>query len=123
MRESEDFELLAGVDRSVKAAMEALGDELESYLQQAGEDITFENNKKKQDATKAKGPPLWDPFTAVFKGFGDAFSFISPASKKKKNELSDYEKDEEKKNAEGDLIIRMWTCYKNYKKGHKMVAW
>ncbi len=124
MRESEDFELLASVDRSVKAAMEALGDELESYLQQAGEAISFADElKKKQSGSKHPGPPLWDPFTAIVKGFGEAFSFVAPSKKKDKGELTEYEKEMEKKKAKSEIAMRMWNTYKNYKKAHKMIAW
>ncbi len=121
MRESEDMELLAVIDRSVKAAMEALGEELESYLQQAGEDVSFASGLKK-DAKKYSGPGMWDPFSAVVKGFGDAFSFVTPKKQKKKG-LSDYQKDVEKKKAKSEVKERMWTTYKNYKKAHRMIAW
>ena len=46
-REREDFKLLELIDASVKAAMDALGDELMRYLFEAGED--FEKDAKKKD--------------------------------------------------------------------------
>tara|TARA_B100000315_G_C14577777_1_gene588811 strand:- start:1517 stop:3061 length:1545 start_codon:yes stop_codon:yes gene_type:complete len=123
LREEEDFELLATVDRSVKAAMEALGDELENYLQQAGENVKFSGSKKVKKS-EPKLPGMLDPFKAIFSGFGDAFKFVTPDKKpKKKKGLNSYQIDEEKSKAKKDLIIRMWTCYKNYKKGHKMISW
>jgi|ETN01SMinimDraft_4_1059930.scaffolds.fasta_scaffold21793_2 hypothetical protein len=127
MRESEDMELLASVDRSVEAAMEALGDELEGYLQQAGEDISFEKELKgkKKEKEKPKMPGLFDPLFSVFKGVGDAAKFATPdiKMKKKKATLSSYQKEKEIAAAKKDLVVRMWTCYKNYKKSHKMIAW
>ncbi|MDO8480846.1 MAG: hypothetical protein Q7S65_03430, partial [Nanoarchaeota archaeon] len=39
LRDREDFKLLGIVDGSVKAAMESLGDEMERYLREAGDDL------------------------------------------------------------------------------------
>ena len=129
MRESEDMELLGSVDRSVKAAMEALGGELEDYLRQAGEDIAFEEElkQKKEDAVKPKQEGLFSPLMSVFKGVGDAAKFATPdikiKKKPKKKTLNSFEKEQEQASCKKEVMQRMWTTYKNYKKSHKMIAW
>src|SRR3989344_4888154 len=54
MREQEDFQLLGVIDGSVKAALEALGDELMRYLKEAGEE--FEEKKEEKKPAKRSGP-------------------------------------------------------------------
>jgi len=118
-KEMEDIELLGVVDASVKAAMEALGDELRTYLSEAGEfEKAFE---KKPEAM----PSMIGPFTSVAKGFGELFGAFRPhkpvmAVKKK---MSKYFVEQEIKNCKTDLSYKTWTTYKNYKKAHKMVTW
>ena len=121
MREEEDFELIGIIDRSVKAAMEALGDELYKYLEEAGEIV----DRKKEAEKKVQQPTMTDPFISVVKGFRELFF---PAKSKKKRakrpsrqELFDLQK--EKKRAEGDIKGKAWLCYKNFKKAHRMFQW
>ena len=67
MKEHEDFQLLGIIDGSVKAALEALGDELMRYLKEAGEE--FEEKKETKKAHKQAGP-----FLSIFEGFAELFS-------------------------------------------------
>jgi len=93
-RKSEDLYMLGVVDRSVRAAMEALGDELEGYLTEAGEPkykdkIEAEKKKAAELAKKGKRPQgifsgLFEPFSALFGGFGEMFSFGGTLSVKQK---------------------------------------
>jgi len=64
-REKEDFELLASVDASVKAAYTALGDELEKYLAEAGENTVDDFGERKEAEKKREG--ILDPFIAIFR--------------------------------------------------------
>jgi len=113
MRDEEDFELLGLVDRSVKAAMEALGEELEKYLEEAGE--TFEK-KEVKETNKVKQEGLFAPFTYIFK---------NPAKKpvKKKKKVDPYKLKKEIKAAIKEVKSTMWLSYKNFKKAHRMLAW
>ena len=74
-KEREDFALLASIDASVEAAYTALGEELERYLQQAGEDVSKDFAKQKQTPQKPHFN-LLEPFLAPFK---------SPVPKEKKD--------------------------------------
>jgi len=108
MREREDFELIGIVDKSVEAAMEALGDELEKYLEEAGEAVN----------EKALTPA---PGKRAYEGFLNTFISAKPAVKKPKPNLFDI--DLEKKNAAKELNNNIWYAYKNFKKAHKLLAW
>ncbi len=71
MKSEEDFRLLESVDASVKAAMEALGDELLAYLKEAGEKINLYGEAKKEEKNTHKPSSIFDPFTSIVKGFSD----------------------------------------------------
>jgi hypothetical protein len=122
MRQSDDIELIASIDGSVKAAMESLGDELERYLREAGEDIRF--NKQEEEQKKPKGPSLLEPFAAVGKGFGDIGKLFikSPLSAFKSDRMS-YPDEVEQKIAGDDAQASIWQTYKNFKKMVRMLAW
>ena len=121
MKEQEDLMLLETIDGSVKAAMEALGDELEKYLREAGEEIQLPKEKK-FDARKT--PTIYDPFVATTRGVLELFG-IRKSNKKKeagpklnKQEIEN-EKGVSKKDAKGTL----WQAYKNFKKRNKCLNW
>ncbi|MFH1510648.1 MAG: hypothetical protein ABIF10_03070 [Candidatus Woesearchaeota archaeon] len=117
MRELDDLELLGVIDASVKAAMEALGEELEKYLEQAGEPM------KKEEVARPK-MELLEPFAGIGKGFGDIIKAFKPRRKDSKDaDLPEMQKSKEKKSAMGAARIKMWIIYKNYKKAHRMLAW
>ncbi|RMF54649.1 hypothetical protein D6745_04620 [Candidatus Woesearchaeota archaeon] len=124
-RDKESFELLSNVDGSVRAAMDALGEELENYLREAGED--FADLKKDKDKEKKKTPSMLDPFSSVIKGFGEMFNalfgvsnlFSSKQGKKK----SSAQLKKEKASAKAYSKNAVWQTYKNYKKAHRMITW
>src|SRR3989338_7646984 len=76
MMEQEDFQLFGLIDGSVKAAMEALGDELMRYLEESGEEF----GPKKQKEEK-KSSSLISPYTSIFKGFRELFGVAQKAKK------------------------------------------
>ena len=119
MKNDEDFELLGVIDGSVKAAMEALGDELEKYLQEAGEKVF---GKKKEEKQKPKSE---SPFISLFKGFAELGGALAPkkAAAPKKPKADEMKLDIEKKKAVDHAIRCIWTTYKNFKKSHEMIAW
>jgi hypothetical protein len=122
MKTDEDFELLGVIDGSVKAAMEALGDELEKYLEEAGEKI-FGKKKAEEKPKQSMG----GPFFSIFKGFAELGGALMPAkgksAPKKKTALEQMKTDAEIKKAAGQAAKNIWTVYKNFKKAHEMVAW
>ncbi len=119
MKREEEFELISSIDESVKAAMEALGDDLEAYLKEAGEDIEFEK-KEEEKKEKPKEESVLEPFVALFSGFRDLFGVKQSSSKEKLNsaELSD-----EIAVASVSAREACWQTYKNFKKKEGMLAW
>lgn len=128
-KRDEDMLLLGLVDESVKAAMDALGEELERYLAESGEKEMEEMMKAKDDAGKKKrkefeksmglGVGMLEPFISVFQGFGEMLSIITPSGGKKKAKKSKGKPDA----AASTAAAQMYQMYKNYKKGHAMLSW
>ena len=122
MREQEDFQLLGVIDGSVKAALEALGDELMRYLKEAGEEFTDKKESPKS-APKRSGP-----FLSVFEGFAELFTSFKIRkelkTKAKKPKQTDLMKLAiSRKNAEDAVKKTMWGTYHNFKKQHDMLNW
>ncbi|MBU0471794.1 MAG: hypothetical protein KKF89_06185 [Nanoarchaeota archaeon] len=126
LRREESMKLFSVIDGSVKAAMEALGEELELYLKQAGEDIE-ETEKEEKKVKKPKNLGMLDPFVAVVKGVFDLIGALLPSGvfeteAKKPTGVKKPTKSQLKK-ASGVAIFNAWQTYKNYKKGHQMLSW
>jgi hypothetical protein len=128
-KKEEDMLLLGLVDESVKAAMDALGEDMEKYLWEAGEKEFDEKRKAQEFADKKKKKSLQssmavsalDPFLSVFRGFGEFFTLFVPiggGGKEKKEKRKG-----DPKEAEKSVAIEMYLMYKNYKKGHGMLSW
>lgn len=123
LKDREDMELLKAVDGSVKAAMEALGDELEGYLKEAGEKINLFVEKQ----PKKKGSPMYEPFTSIFKGFGELFGRTAPGgiskSEAERMHPNKHVLDKEKKLAATSAAQHIWYVYKYFKKKEGLLAW
>ncbi len=122
MREQEDFQLLGVIDGSVKAALEALGDELMRYLKEAGEEI-----EEKKEVPKAP-PKRRGPFMSILEGFAElATSFKMKKEvkeKKKKPKQTELMKLAIARKGAEDTIKRvMWNTYHHFKKHHDMLNW
>jgi hypothetical protein len=113
MKEQEDFRLLGLVDGSVKAALEALGDELMRYLEEAGEEMRRAENKKPE------GPP------STFQSFRDMFVSKAkrPPKEKKPSRSDTYHLEQLKESAKADVKTSMWSIYHHFKKHHGMLNW
>jgi hypothetical protein len=109
MKEKESFELLKTISGSVEAAMEALGEELFSYLEEAGKE-----KEKKETVEESKG--LGE------KLFGDFMTPKDIKAKKKRVEKPKALKGDLKE-AKGYVNSRMFWTYKNFKKSHGMIMW
>ncbi len=124
-REAQDFEVLEGIDSTLKEAMDALGDELKAYLLESGERFP---EKKLPEKEKEKKPGFaesaLDPFVSVFKGFGELFGMSGNEEKKKGKEgPTEFEKEKQKKIAAGHIAFALYQTYKNYKKSHGFLSW
>ncbi|HLD43260.1 MAG TPA: hypothetical protein VJB08_04725 [Candidatus Nanoarchaeia archaeon] len=117
MKEEEDMALLGVIDGSVRAAMEALGTELETYLKEAGEE-TFQKGAVN---APVREPGVAEPFIGILKGFKELFGVKSAPGKKPK--VDAFKREKETDNAFKTVKSLTWAIYKNYKKAHKMVSW
>ena len=120
LRDQEDFKLLGVVDGSVKAALEALGDELMRYLKEAGEEF-----EEKKEAPKEKYEQR-GAFLSVFQGFAELFTSFKAKkeSRPKKISQTDLMKDDLARKAAADSVKKvMWTTYHHFKKQHDMLNW
>lgn len=126
MKQKEDLDLLSLVDGSVKAALEALGDELERYLKEAGDEQPFSEKKKKEKKIE-KASSAAEPFISVVKGFGEiikplSFGIGEKATKEKpavnKQIIMNEERIARKVASDG-----CYQTYKEFKKKNGMVHW
>ena len=122
MRQHEDLKLLGVIDGSVKAAMDALGDELIRYLKEAGEE--FEDKKEPIKENHAEHGVMH----SLFSGLSGMFSSPGPkkpkiTKKRKPSQTEVMKKAFAKKDAEGKVKKVMWTTYHHFKKQHDMLNW
>lgn len=139
-RRQEDLYMLGVVDRSVRDAMEALGEELEKYLAEAGEPKyreKVEAEKKAEEARRRKEAPpsiisgLAEPFTALGRGFGEMLGIgslkglfnLDVAKKKQESPPAFYRSIYEEGSLGGNLKAQLYQTVKNFKKGHGMLSW
>jgi len=119
MKKQEDFELMKSISGSVRAAMVALGGELEKYLEEAGEVMAPEE----EAAAKPKEKPAKPSFGQRFRA-----EFLGPSKEKKPKKRRKTGKDVVKEAAEKSLASKhakgpMFYTFKNFKKGHRMIMW
>ncbi len=114
MRNREDFEILASIDKSLASAMEALGKDLFEYLEEA------KKTKKAEEEEKPEKRPLeiFEPFTAVGKGIKELFGAMIP-------ELPKFKKKKGEKEEPDETAARKmcWLHYNIFKKAHGLLAW
>ena len=123
MREQEDFQLIGIIDGAVKAAMEALGDELMRYLKEAGEDI---GGAEKKEAPAARTNGHSSHLISVFKGFGEMFGIAKARQapkQKKPTQTSIYHDTLARTQTENTTKAAAWTIYHHFKKQHNMLNW
>lgn len=134
-REKEEMELLSVIDASLKAAMDALSEDLEKYLAEAGEEEfkkkeDEEKNKDKRSAlqkwlkvrevNEAQRMDILEPFKGVFSGIGEIIGAFMPDQVVK----SEIKQDSEGKKSESkEASKKLWLLYKNYKKSHQLLTW
>ncbi|MGM5482440.1 MAG: hypothetical protein ACQESF_03170 [Nanobdellota archaeon] len=128
LKSKEDLEMLGEVDGSIKAAMESLGEELERYLQEAGEETELdypEKNAKKEKKTskKLRDYKNRDPFLALAYGVKETLFDPLKNNNTKSKGVSSVKLDHETKAAEKVANGALWQTYKNFKKNNSMLAW
>lgn len=124
LKEEEDMEILKLVDDSVRAAMDALKDDLERYLKEAGEseftdkklfNLQKETNKRKKQVGQASAIA---PFKYLFIGIYDLIGalFGSRVREKPKKRV-------DKSKAKEYALFGAWLVYHQYKKSHGLLSW
>lgn len=112
MREQEDMDLLSTVNGSVKAAMEALGDDLMGYLKEAGENVPGAEKEEKKEPLKPRLFGILSPKRSA-----------KPSAKSKPKKPDKFKIEKEKAAASKAVRPLMWISYKNFKKAHGLVTW
>ncbi|MFC1753058.1 hypothetical protein ACFL96_06645 [Thermoproteota archaeon] len=115
-RQREDFDLLGNIDASVQAAYNALGDELETYLAEAGEVI----DKPGGQPEVPKMPSVFDPFISIFKGVAELGGAFSSGGKKLSRKEA-LEVEDAKKKAEDFAKTKLYHFMKRIKAAHGFV--
>jgi hypothetical protein len=119
----EDHDLIATLGASLKDAMDALGGDLEKYLEEAGEVVRKEKAAVKSEE-KVKRSTVFEPFLALVGLAGPGVEKPKKEKKPKKKSAADIMKDKKEKSAAKAESVRvLWECYKNFKKSHGLVAW
>ncbi len=116
-KEKESLVLMGEISASVQQAMEALGEELDRYLEEA----KGEGEKKQPEKKEEKRKSLTEKF------FGDFYTprkekpVKVPSTRELKRQQEDIEAG--KKKLLKDMGGIFFTMYKNFKKAHKMIMW
>ncbi len=125
LRDLEDFRLLEMIDSSVKAAMDALGDELMRYLAEAGDDVNPARPKGTPvSKNSSKSIQINSPFKSL-RGILRA-SFLKQAAAKPSGETGRedaFKIDLARSTARSSVKSAMWTIYHHFKKHHGMLNW
>ena len=116
MKDEEDLELIKSIDSSLRAAMDALGDDLKNYLSEAREMHVHEKKEKPPE----KRPGIFEPFSEIGKGFKESFTAFLP---KKKGEKVDKARIAKERETAKECMRDLWQTYKNFKKAHRIIAW
>ncbi len=147
MRQQEDMGMLNSITGHVIGSYEALGEEFEKYLEEAGEEEAVKKKEEREkEAEDAKDAALgtrknrsryakWgvaEPFLEAGSGIGELFGsmFGSEARKLEKNEKKE-DKDKPASNRDKDKLkgavkdagLDMQILFNVYKKGHKQLNW
>jgi len=109
-KEKETFEEIGDLIPSLQDALNAIGDELEKYLKEAGE------IKKTPEDEKRQVGGILAPFTSLFNGITRLFSQEKKPGRTKKRESI------EKSSAEKIAAAHAYILYDIYKKTHGMLA-
>ena len=107
-QDEDDLELLGAVDESILA----MKDEIDHYLKKAGEEEKKEEEQQKRQS-------LFEPVTAVYKGFKEMFGL--PLGGAKKQHSRNYQK-EEQQAANKSVSFDAYLAYKVFKSSHGMMT-
>ena len=125
MKEEEAMMLMGNVSKSVQEAMQALGDDLQIYLQEARDARDMARKKHEKHSSDEHHVGKVVKKSVMQKLFGDFYNVKRSGGGHggheghHEEELSDSARDKLKKYA----INNCWPAYHNFKKSHKMITW
>jgi len=135
-REKQEMDLLSVIDASLKSAMDALSEDLEKYLAEAGEEEFKKKLDDKKEAEKDNRTPIQkflnikivekkdtgggalEPFIAIFMGAGEIIGAFFPSTAVAKKNAPGKKGDGASK-ASADMKL----VWQNYKKSHQLLTW
>ncbi len=118
LRDNEDLEIMGMLDRNIANALEALGDDLKKYLEEAEKEVNKKEEKEKKKEQKEEKPQgFTNPFSALLEGFKELLFLFIPKPRKKEK------KKKEKAPDDKGLLPQLYILYKVYKQAHGMMAW
>ncbi len=130
LKDDEDLELMETISGSVKAAMEALGDELIRYLNEAKGNV--EKKMSTHDQHESHSLSFFAPLTAPFTGFVELINSFRGGhgahgghghSGGHDSGDAEHISEKEKKIAADRVKWCAFEVYKNFKREHKMLHW
>ena len=114
MKNREDLELLASIDKSLKDAMDSLGTDIVNYISEA------EKGKKEEEVPEKPKMDVMEPFTAVGKGMIEVFGSLVPKMPKFGGKKAG---GEDVRGAETVARKLCWLHYNIFKKAHGLLSW
>lgn len=137
MRQAEDFRILSSIDESIKAAMDALGGDIEKYLNEVENsfkknDSGLKDSRKSGSSRRPPGGSALEPFIGVALGFKELFGALMPINVGKtfsglfsnRTDIMKAKREAEKKKGSlGAVKAAVAVTYETYKKAHGMLAW
>jgi len=118
--ELEDFEMIGAISNSIKEAMDALGDDLKKYLEEAEGKVKKDELKLKEEHENIN---VFEPFVEIFKGFRSVYYAFGFPEFKGKEETSKWQSDKDFKAAKTKSTKQAFLCFWIYKKSHRMITW
>lgn len=122
LREDEELELLGMIDGQIKAAIDALGEELKMYLKQAG-DTQFESVQNLDKPVKPRDNPFEAWMKSIKDGLGIKEKKDAKGNKPKETAMDKQRKEYETNIAKGEAAQDAYHIYFYYKKYHEMITW
>ena len=141
MRQEEDMSILSSIDEHVGGAFDAMKEDIERYLEEAGEENMIEkraeekkkkekeeNDKKEADKIHKQNSRfgLLEPFVDIGKGFMDLGKSFIPESETKEDKIKEDKKSRDVgklKGAGKGATMEMGITYIVYKKSHQLLNW
>ncbi len=119
MRNQQDIDLIASIDKNLQTALDQLGGDIFNYIKEAEAGGKEQAEKKNEEPQKMD---LLEPFSALVSGVKDAFGALIPTLPKGKSGGSP-NLDGEYRSAIGGAKGMTFLHYNIFKKAHGLLSW